>query len=338
MASNTAAWVTALATPFEVQPAPFMTPGEKQILVKNHAVAINPVDGKLQYSALYPMTYPTILGQDVAGEVVALGPGVEGFEKGDRVAGLAVGHSTKREEEKAFQAYTILQTNMVCKIPDAIPFENAVVLGLGLSTAADALFNPEFLNLQLPTEPAQKPIGKTLLVWGGASSVGSNAIQLAVAAGYEVITTASPKNFEYVKKLGASHVFDYNSTTIVSELVNIFKFKSSVGTFDAIGAVAWRPTLEVIQQMEGVKFLATVSWGFPDPPEGITMKKVLATSCKDNHVGKAMWEDFLPKALKAGSFVPAPEPLIAGKGLESLQRAVDLQRKGISARKVVVIL
>ena len=338
MASNTAAWVTALAAPFEVKPAPVGTPGEKQILVKNHAIAINPVDGKLQYNALYPMTYPTILGQDVAGEVVAVGPDVIRFKKGDRVAGFAVGHSTKQEEEKAFQAYTILQTNMVCKIPDTIPFENAVVLGLGLSTAADALFNPELLNLELPTEPPQKPTGKTLLVWGGASSVGSNAIQLAVAAGYEVITTASPKNFEYVRKLGASHVFDYNSTTVVSDLVNIFKCKISVGVFDAIGAMAWGPTLEVIRQTEGVKFLATVLWGFPDPPEGITMKKVLATSCKDNQVGKAMWKDFLPKALKAGSFVPAPEPLIAGKGLDSLQRAVDLQRKGISARKVVVML
>jgi NADPH:quinone reductase-like Zn-dependent oxidoreductase len=126
--------------------------------------------------------------------------------------------STKRKEEKAFQAYTILQTNMACKIPDTVPFENAVVLGLGLSTAAAALFNPHFLNLQLLTEPAQKPTGKTLLVWGGASSVGSNAVQLAVAASYEVITTASRKNFEYVKKLGASYRFDYNSPTVISEL------------------------------------------------------------------------------------------------------------------------
>jgi NADPH:quinone reductase-like Zn-dependent oxidoreductase len=44
-----------------------------------------------------------------------------------------------------------------------------------------------------------KPTGKTLLVWGGSTSVGSNAIQLGVAAGYEVVTTASPKNFDYVR-------------------------------------------------------------------------------------------------------------------------------------------
>lgn len=101
---------------------------------------------------------------DIAGEVVALGPGVDGFEKGDLVAGLAVGHSTKREGEKAFQSYTILQTNIVYKIPDAIQFENAALLRLGLYAASNTLFNPEFLNLQLPTKPVQKPTGKTLLV------------------------------------------------------------------------------------------------------------------------------------------------------------------------------
>ena len=338
MASNTAAWLTALATPFEIQPAPLGTPGEKQILVKNHAIAINPVNGKIQYTALYPMTFPTILGEDVAGEVIAVGPGVVHFKVGDRVAGFAVGHSTKREDEKAFQAYTILQTIVACKIPDTIPLENAVVLGLALSTAADALFNPEFLNLQLPTEPLQNLTGEVLLVWGGASSVGSNAIQLAVAAGYEVVTTASPKNFDYVKKLAARQVCDYSSPTVVSDLVNAFMGQTSAGAFDAVGAPAWSPTLEVIQKTEGTKFVATVAWGYPVPPEGITMKKVFAPSCKDNQVGKAIWEDFLPKALRSGSYVPAPEPLIAGKGLENLQAAIDIQRKGVSAQNVVLLL
>jgi NADPH:quinone reductase-like Zn-dependent oxidoreductase len=51
-------------------------------------------------------------------------------------------------------------------------------------------------------------LGKRVFVWGGASSVGGNAIQSARAAGLEVLTTASGRNFEYVKKLGASVVFD----------------------------------------------------------------------------------------------------------------------------------
>ncbi|KAH6666099.1 zinc-binding oxidoreductase CipB [Halenospora varia] len=337
MESNIAAWNTALGVPFKIGPAPLVTPGENQILIKNHAIAINPVDGKLQYTSLYPMAYPTIFGQDVAGEVVEVGPGVTRFKMGDRVTGFAVGHATKCESEKAFQAYTILWINMCCEIPDNIPFENAVVLGLALSTAADTLFNPDFLNLQVPTEPKQHSTEKTLLVWGGASSVGSNAIQLAVAAGSEVITTSSPRNFEYVKKLGASQVFDYNSPTIVQDLINAFKDKTCAGAFDTIGAPTWEPLLELISKIEGKKFVGTVAFGHPEP-SGMTMKKVFAPSCKDNFVGKAIWEDFLPVALKSGSYIPAPEPLIAGRGLESLQGAVDLLRKGVSARKVVVLL
>jgi hypothetical protein len=70
----------------------------------------------------------------------------------------------------------------------------------------------------------------------------------------------------------------------------------------------------------------------------VKIKHIFGTSIKDNEVGKAIYEDFLPKALKAGTFVPAPEPLIAGKGLESVQGAVDLVNKGVSARKIVVAL
>ncbi len=339
MASNTGAWITAAkARPFEIKPAVLGIPGEGQILVENRAVAINPIDGKLQETAMYPLKYPTILGYDVAGEVVAVGPLVTRFKKGDRVVGPATGFATKREEEGAFQAYTILHINMASEIPDAISFESAAVLPLGLSTAASGLFQDGFLNLQLPTEPAQKPTGKVLLVWGGASSVGSNAIQLAVAAGYEVISTASPKNFEKVQKLGASHVFDYHSPAVVEDLINVVKGKTTAGAFDAIGGLAWAPTVEFIQKTEGVKFVATALRGFPDPPKGIEMKQVYSISIKDNHVGKAIYEDFLPHALRAGTFVPAPEPLIAGKGLESIQGAVDLQRKGTSAQKVVVLL
>lgn len=339
MFSNRAAWLTsAKAHPFEVKPAQMWTPGDNEILVKNHAVAINPVDPSLQATAWWPMNYPTILGQDVAGEVVSVGPNVTRFKKGDRVVGHAVGMATKRNQDDAFQEYTILLSNMASPIPNTISFERAAVIPLALSTAACALFQKELLNLQFPTEPAQKPTGKTLLIWGGASSVGSNAIQMAVAAGYEVITTASPKNFDYVKKLGASEVFDYNSPSVTDDLVTALKGKTIVGGFDCIGGPAWKLTTDVVRQSEGGKFIATTKRGFPDPPEGISMKQMFGTTLKDNEVGKAVYEDYLPKALETGSFVPAPEPLIVGQGLESIQEAVDRYGKGVSAQKLVVTL
>ncbi|KAL9612464.1 MAG: hypothetical protein Q9167_002936 [Letrouitia subvulpina] len=339
MASNSAAWLTtAKSYPFQVSSAPMWTPAENEILVRNRAVAINPVDGTHQALAWFPLNYPTILGQDVAGEVVAVGPNVKDFKPGTRVLGHAVGMETKRDQDNAFQAYTILQTNMVSKIPDRISFESAAVVPLGFSTAASALFQDTFLNLQFPTEPRQKTSGKTLLVWGGASSVGSNAIQLAVAAGYQVVTTASPKNFQYVKRLGASEAFDYNTPTVGDDLVKYLQNRTIAGALDCIGGSASSICMEVVLKSSGAKFVATTKRGFPDPPEGVVIKQVFGSTIKNNQVGKAVYVDYLPKALDAGTFVPAPEPLIAGSGLDSLQGAVDLYKQGVSATKIVVTL
>ncbi|KAL1869967.1 hypothetical protein Daus18300_005428 [Diaporthe australafricana] len=343
MADNRAAWlVNEKTAPLEIRPAPVEEPGDNQVLVRNHAVAINPVDGNIQYEAPphFKITYPRVLGFDVAGEVVAVGPNVDRFKKGDRVLGNAMGQDAKQVTASAFMLYTILQTNMTCPIPDRISFEEAAVIPLCLSTAAAGLFQEDFMSLDLPTEPARQPNGKTVLVWGGATCVGCNAIQLAVAGGYEVITTASPKNFELMKRLGASQAFDYNSPTVVADLVVAFKGRTSAGALDCIGPASGATTavLEVVSRMlAGSKFVATVK---PHQliPESVSTKHIYAISICDNFVSKGVYEDFLPRALEVGSFVPAPKPLIAGKGLESVQAGIDILRKGMSAQKVVVSL
>ncbi|KAI1271395.1 zinc-binding oxidoreductase CipB [Xylaria sp. FL0933] len=337
--NNTAAFLTeAKAHPFVIGPAPVWTPGAHEILVKNEAVAINPVDGNLQYMAIYPLNYPTVLGQDVAGVVIAVGPGVTRFRIGDRVVGHATSMISGRQQDGGFQLHTILQTNMASPIPANMSYETAVVLPLGLSTAAAGLFQKACLNLQRPLEPARQPTGETLLVWGGASSVGSNAIQLAIAAGYEVVTTASTHNFDYVKKLGASQAFDYSSPTVREDLLTALSLKTLVGVMDCIGGSAWAICVDVALKARGNKFVVTTKRGFPDPPEGVTLQPVFGLTIKDDDVSKTIYEDFLPRALAAGSYKPAPEPLVAGQGLDSVQAAVDLQRAGVSARKIVVKL
>ncbi|KAI1085462.1 GroES-like protein [Whalleya microplaca] len=339
MATNTAAWITAAkAHPFEVKPAPLWTPEANEILIQNGAVAINPVDSSLQLGAWWPLNYPTMLGQDVAGTVAAVGPGVTRFKKGDRVVGHAVGMATKRDQDNAFQSYTIVSSHMASPIPDNISFESASVLPLAMSTAACALFQDTHLKLQYPTYPPQKSTGQTLLVWGGASAVGSNAIQLAINAGYEVITTASPKNFEYVKKLGASQVFDYSSPTVTDDLINAFKGKTSAGALDCIGGPPQGICQKVVASATGVKAVASTKRGWPEPPQGVTMYSIFGTTLKDNNVGKGIYEDFLPAALKAGTYVPAPEPVVVGKGVAVIQGAVDEVKKGVSAKKLVVSL
>lgn len=72
--------------------------------------------------------------------------------------------------------------------------------------------------------------------------------------------------------------------------------------------------------------------------KGVGWKFIFATTIVDNGLGKLLYGDVLPRMLASGELTPAPEPFVAGSGLESLQEAMDLQKKGVSARKIVVMV
>ena len=368
MPTNTAAWLEAAQSPLEVKPAPYTPPRGNEIVVKNHAVAINPIDWIMPIIGyfIFPwIKYPFVLGSDLAGEVVEVGKAVTRFHVGDRVLGHAVGSDKERNSsaEGAFQTYTVVLTHMAAPIPSAMPYENAAVLPLGLSTAACGLFQKDHLALQYPS-PNPKPTGETLLVWGGSTSVGSNAIQLAVAAGYEVITTASPRNFDYVKKLGASQVFDYNSKTVVRDVTTAFGGKTLAGAL-AIGRGSSETCVDIVHACKGNQFvsLASSSVSIEDFPlrrqlpllilrfvasnvslqakcrtRKIRTKFIFGSTLMGNEVSRVIYEDFLPSALAEGRYAAAPEPQIVGQGLECVQAGLNAQKKGVSARKVVVSL
>ncbi len=371
MPSNQAAWLTAKGvTPLEVKAAPYTPPGVNEIVVKNRAIAINPIDwikvlaGNIMFSWI---KYPFILGSDLAGEVFEVGNGVTRFKVGDRVVGHAVGmdHRSNKASEGAFQEYTVIRTNLASPIPDSLSYEAACVLPLCLSTAACGLFMKDFLALQYPTV-SPKSTGKalTLLIWGGSTSLGSNAIQLATAAGYEVITTASPKNFDYVKRLGAVEAFDYRSPTVVKDIINAFKNRETAGAM-SIGTGSLVACIEVLGACKGRKFIAQASVDLPEEmpsstlgwvsvgmgmtlsgittsiksmSNGVSKKFIFGSDLMANEVGKAIYEDFLPAALAQGKFIAAPEPQVVGKGLQYVQQAMDVHKKGVSAKKVVVTL
>jgi NADPH:quinone reductase-like Zn-dependent oxidoreductase len=363
MPTNTAAWLGAKQTKLEVKSAPYTPPRENEIVVKNHAVAINPVDWMIQVAGIFRwITYPFVLGSDLAGEVVAVGNAVTRFKVGDHVLGHAVGtdKDSNSSAEGAFQAYTVVLARMAAPIPSAMSYENAVVLPLALSTAACGLFQKDQLALHYPSATPQ-PTGQTLLIWGGSTSVGSNAIQLAVTAGYEVITTSSPRNFDYVKKLGASQVFDYNSSAVVDDLIEAFRGKTIAGAL-AIGSGSAEACLDVVHACNGNKFVSmatpssvsfengmtfrvvlqlvssTVSLQVKSRLRNIRTKFIFGTTLKKNEVSRVIYEDFLPQALADGRYVAAPDPYVVGKGLECVQTGLDAQMKGVSAKKVVVSL
>lgn len=367
MPSNTAAWLGAKHAKLEVKAAPMPVPRPDEIVVKNYAVAVNPLDWIKQTAGdfVFPwIKYPFILGSDLAGEVVDVGPNVTRFNVGDRVLGHAVGTDPSRNNaaEGAFQTYTVVLDRMAAPLPANMSYTGAAVLPLGLSTAACGLFQKDQLALAYPSA-SPKSTGETLLVWGGSTSVGSNAIQLAVAAGYEVITTSSPRNFDYVKNLGASAAFDYNSKNVVADVIEAFHGRTIAGAI-AIGANSANACADVVHACKGKKFVSMatfpISFDGPGVPSvfsvapkflwfnatmalksrarGIRTKFIFGSSLINNDVSRAIYADFLPLALAEGRYVAAPDPLVTGTGLETVQAGLDRQRQGLSAAKVVIAL
>ncbi|KAF9772443.1 hypothetical protein IL306_009861 [Fusarium sp. DS 682] len=337
MTSNNAAYLVAEKAPLEVKPAPYPEPKDDEIIIENYAVALNPVDSAQQKlgPSIFPwLKFPAILGCDVAGRVTALGSGVTKYKIGDRVTGYNMA---------TFQEYVLVKEYLCAKIPDNIGFEEAAVLPLCLSVAVKTLFHLDYLALDLPT-PKTQTNGKVILIWGGSTSVGCNIVQLAKAAGFEVITTSSPKNFDYLKKLGASQTFDYNSPTIKEDLLAAVEGKVVAGAIANGG-------LDVSVYPSIVEACAAVALSSPDNcklvpltmvprfqiPEGVETKFVVPLTT-DKELASWIFNEYISDALANGSFVPAPEAKVVGHGLDSLQSALDALDAGVSAKKIVVTM
>ncbi|MDQ1085450.1 NADPH:quinone reductase-like Zn-dependent oxidoreductase [Microbacterium sp. SORGH_AS 344] len=301
--------------------------------------------------------------------MVAVGADVHRFRVGQRVFGLATGTDRGRDplREGAFQEFTTLLERLTAPTPDDLSDEEAAVFPLGLSTAACALFQPAHLGLRMPVGPASEEKNEVVMVWGGSTSVGMNAIQLARAAGYTVVTTASAKNADAVRSLGADVVVDHRSSSAVDDLVAAIAGRPVAGAV-AVGVGSTDACIDVLSRTGGTR-LAMVSTPvsldslvgrrhlFPAMVPvftriglgtlrstsrarrlGIRAGFVWGSSLRDDDTGECLWGEVVPRLLAEGALRPAPAPLVVGNGLEVVQDALDRQRAGVSAQKVVVRL
>ena len=199
--------------------------------------------------------------------MVQLGSSVNRFKIGQRVIGHCDSLLTRKVANAGFQLYSTCREILVSAIPESLPLANAAVLPLSISTAASGLFCQ--LLLQFPSL-TPKDTGKTILIWGGSSSCGSSAIQLAVAAGLDVATTASNANHEYLKSLGASHVFDHKNPKVIEEILKVLKPGDFV--MDCIGNAETQISCgDILGKIGGGK-LPILLWPqgpFPDNVQGV---------------------------------------------------------------------
>ncbi|MEW1708487.1 zinc-binding alcohol dehydrogenase family protein [Microbacterium sp. NPDC089190] len=372
MTMHAAATLAAPRAPLTVTEVETPAPAADEVLVRIRAAAINPVDWVIQGTGRITYRWlrtPAVLGSDIAGEVIAVGADVTRFRVGQRVFGLATGTDRGRDplREGAFQHSSILLERLTAPTPESLTDAEAAVFPLGLSTAACALFQPQHLGLRMPGTPASAAAPEVVVVWGGSTSVGMNAIQLARAAGYTVVSTASAKNAEVVSALGAEAVVDHGSPSAVADMVAAVGGRPVAGAV-ALGAGSTDACLDVLSRTGGTRLamastpvsldslaggrhlfpamlpvftrigLATVRSSLRARRLGIHAGFVWGNSLRDDEMGPRLWRETVPRMLADGSLRPAPSPLVVGDGLEAVQGALDRQRAGVSAQKVVVRL
>ncbi|MBB3219769.1 zinc-binding alcohol dehydrogenase family protein [Pseudoduganella umbonata] len=173
-------------------------PGPRDLLVRVHAVSVNPVDTKVRRGAA--VTAPRVVGWDAAGIVEAVGSDVTAFRPGD-----AVYYAGSLTRPGSYSELHLVDERIVGRKPASLGFADAAALPLTSLTAWELLFD----RLKVPEQGGQ---GRTLLVIGASGGVGSILTQLAARlTGVTVIGTASrPETADWVRELGAHHVIDHS--------------------------------------------------------------------------------------------------------------------------------
>ncbi|TVY68983.1 Dehydrogenase azaJ [Lachnellula suecica] len=340
---NLAAVLEAPASRLKTVSRPIPSPGSDELVVRNYAIAANPVDWKIQDYGFAINKFPTVLGSDGCGVVTAVGSSVTKFKVGDRVTGFAGVIYNSDINHGAWQTYTILREIATMKIPDSMSYEEGCVFPMAMATSAVALF----ANLGIPRPTGNvAPQESGFLVWGASSSVGSSAVQLARNLGFKVFATASPAHHQYLRSLGAFEVFDYRDPAVVDKIAASAK---SSGTpikfgFDTVGeGAAAKQSADVLSTSGGAggKLVLVLEWSESDPqPEGIEILKTMAFRLATDQAELGAWffNEYLPNALANGSIVPAPRIEVAGKGIEAAQDVLDRLKAGVSGKKLVVTL
>jgi NADPH:quinone reductase-like Zn-dependent oxidoreductase len=100
------------------------------------------------------------------------------------------------------------------RLGDNVSFEDAATLGVGISTVGQGLYQ----ELALPFPPSKVQEPTSILIYGASTATGTLAVQYAKLSGCEVIATASPRNFDLLRKLGADQVFDYNEADVGAKI------------------------------------------------------------------------------------------------------------------------
>lgn len=334
-----------------------------QLLIKSVAFAANPTDWKHLEFGLAQKN--AIVGNDVSGYVEKVGPHTPGFEKGDIVSTTVRGSVSKTQG--TFGEYVVANAVGTLKY-DKSTFKSDKVLSEGenksdlintFEAAAATTLSLGTVGLSfshhLKLQDDKSNNGKYILIWSGATASGVMAIQVAKKIyGLKVITTASPKNHQFLKSLGADFTFDYSDPNVVEKIKQAGEGRISYG----LDTISSRETFQAVYdategsedvRLDNLLFLTEsdlkLKPGRPSVPCGGTLLYVI--DGKDHSFGPTViktskelladftnfWTKLVPPHL---SELKSHNLLVLKPGLESANEAFELLKNNkVSAAKVV---
>lgn len=342
------------------------TLGPSEVAIKVTATAINPIDWKIRDQATLlgdsEENYPAVLGSDAAGEIVAVGSDITGFTVGDRVFFQGI---LTRYDNCTFQQYCKMPAELVSHTPESISDEQAAGVQLALMAVVTGFYHKTGHALAPGPWEVEKGgreygKGKAIVILGGSSSVGQYAIQMARLSGFErIVTNSSASHIDHLKSLGASVVLDRKTQSKPQD------FRDAIGDLplDFVwDSIAEKETgklgIEILRlaKVTGERQVVCV-WNpndNPNPMDGaypeviaagqaaepkVAVKQILglgsgpehryisepvvqALSGKDGWIGKGLFEP--------------NRPLVVEGGLRALDKALDMNKQGVSGQKIVI--
>jgi NADPH:quinone reductase-like Zn-dependent oxidoreductase len=194
---------------FEEYPDP--VPGSGEVLVRVAAASVNPIDYKRRAGLtkdFYPLQFPGLIGVDVSGTVVKLGPGVEGFSVGDRVFAMA---------DNTYAELCVVKASVLAKVPKGLDLIEAAALPL-VTVTGNQLLSATGIKA-----------GQTVLVLGAAGNVGRSAVFTAKQRGGVVIAGVLKRQIDEAKTVGADQVVATDDDNAIANLPALDAVADAVG-------------------------------------------------------------------------------------------------------------
>jgi NADPH:quinone reductase-like Zn-dependent oxidoreductase len=232
----------------------------------------------------------------------------------------------------------------VALLPDSVSFREGSLAPMAVITA----FNG-FSTIGLPLDPHYTPADKKgLLIWSGASSVGSATVQIAHKLGYITYVTASARHHQYLQSIGANHVFDYHDDDVVAKILAAIKQDGVhlVAGYTAVGG--HDHSIQILKEFRdqadgGVIRLASAPWVPADltAVEGVEVKFITSPAGDEARFAQFafVFNTWVTEKLASGEFVPSiPSVIVVDGGLHGANKALDQLKQGVSGTKLLLEL